>query len=75
MTGLINDLLDISRVNRGLVTIEKAPFEIRTIIADAVEQIAPLLQARQHQLAMELTPVSAIVACDRNDSFRSLQTS
>lgn len=65
MTGLVNDLLDVSRVNRGLVTIQKEPIEIRTIIADAVEQIAPLLQGRHHHLAMELTPVSAIVSVDR----------
>ena len=65
MTGLVNDLLDVSRVNRGLATIEKAPVEIRTIVADAVEQAAPLMQARGHQLAMELTPDSVIVDVDR----------
>ena len=65
MTGLVNDLLDVSRVNRGLVTIKKEPIEIRTIIADAVEQIAPLLQARNHHLSMELMPDSVMVDVDR----------
>ena len=65
MTGLVNDLLDVSRVTRGLATIEKAPVEIRTIVADAVEQAAPLIHTRRHHLAMELAPGSAIVDVDR----------
>ena len=65
MTGLVNDLLDVSRVTRGLATIEKTPIEIRTIVADALEQVAPLIHARRHHLTMELTPGSAIVDVDR----------
>ena len=65
MTGLVNDLLDVSRVTRGLATIEQAPVEIRTIVSDAVEQAAPLIQRRRHHLAMELAPGSAVVNVDR----------
>ena len=65
MTGLVNDLLDVSRVTRGLATIEKAPIEIRTIVADALEQAAPLIHARGHHLTMELAPSSAIVDIDQ----------
>ena len=65
MTGLVDDLLDVSRVNRGLATIEKAPVEIRIIVADAVEQASPLIQARQHHLSMELAPGSVVVNVDR----------
>ena len=65
MTSLVNDLLDVSRVNRGLASIEEAPIEIRSIVADALEQAAPLIHARRHHLTMELTPDSAIVDVDR----------
>ena len=65
MTGLVNDLLDVSRVTRGLATIEKAPVEVRKIVADAVEQAAPLIHARRQHLTMELTASSAIVDVDR----------
>ena len=65
MTGLVNDLLDVSRVTRGLATIEKEPIEIRTIVADALEQVTPLIHARRHHLTMELSPGSAIVDVDR----------
>ena len=65
MTGLVNDLLDVSRVTRGLATIEKAPVEIGTILADAVEQSTPLIHARRQLLTMELASGSAIVDVDR----------
>lgn len=65
MTGLVNDLLDVSRVTRGLATIEKTPIEIRTIVTDALEQVAPLIHARRHHLTLELAPGAAIVDVDR----------
>ena len=65
MTGLVNDLLDVARVTRGLVTIEKTPTETSTIVGDALEQAAPLIHTKQHHLTMELAPGSAIVDVDR----------
>ncbi|ATQ77808.1 hypothetical protein CR152_27385 [Massilia violaceinigra] len=38
MNHLVNDLLDVSRVTRGLITLEKKPVSLRAILAAAVEQ-------------------------------------
>ncbi len=65
MTHLINDLLDVSRVTRGLVTLDKAPHDIRHVVAEAVEQVTPLMQARRHQLALHLPPETTMVDGDR----------
>ena len=65
MTSLVDDLLDVSRVNRGLAKIEKTPVDIRLIVSDAVEQTTPLIQSRHHHLAMELAPGAVIVNVDR----------
>lgn len=65
MTGLIDDLLDVSRVTRGLVTLDKAPLDMRDVIADAVEQVAPLMQAREHHFALHLAPQVMAVRGDR----------
>ncbi len=65
MTNLIDDLLDVSRVTRGLVQIERAPLDIRHIATEAVEQVAPLIQARRHRLALHLTPEPTMVDGDR----------
>jgi PAS domain S-box-containing protein len=64
MTHLINDLLDVSRVSRGLVKLDNAPIDIRHVVNDAVEQVRPLIDARRHHLALHLSPNAAIVAGD-----------
>jgi len=65
MAGLIDDLLDVSRVSRGLVELDSAILDIGQIIADAVEQITPLLKARRHYLSLHLAPGTALVLGDR----------
>ncbi|MES2149967.1 MAG: ATP-binding protein [Pseudomonadota bacterium] len=50
MTRLVDDLLDVSRVTRGLVTLAHAPLDVAEIVDGALEQVAPLLQAKRHQI-------------------------
>ncbi|MYM22727.1 response regulator [Duganella sp. FT135W] len=64
MTRLVDDLLDVSRVTRGLVTLTRAPLDVRGIVADAVEQAQPLLEARQHRFETTLPPLPLMVAGD-----------
>jgi signal transduction histidine kinase len=56
MTGLIDDLLDVSRVTRGLVVLGRDEVDLRRVVDDAVEQVRPLIEARRHQLALHLAP-------------------
>ena len=64
MAGLVDDLLDVSRVTRGLVTLEQGIVDVRQVVADALEQVRPLLEARRHRLALELAPGPAHVLGD-----------
>jgi PAS domain S-box-containing protein len=65
MTSLINDLLDVSRVTRGLVTLQREPVDVKATVADAVEQVRPLIEARRHRLEVHLAPEHAVVEGDR----------
>ncbi len=65
MTGLVDDLLDISRVTRGLITLEDNEIDLRDILADAVDQVRPLVSMRRHTLHLDLPPDVAIVRGDR----------
>jgi signal transduction histidine kinase/ActR/RegA family two-component response regulator len=65
MTDLVNDLLDVSRVTRGLVTLEKEELDLSAIVAGAVEQVRPLIESRRHDLTLELTGTAAWVLGDR----------
>jgi signal transduction histidine kinase/CheY-like chemotaxis protein len=53
MTGLIDDLLDMSRVSRGLIEIENEIVNANDIASLAVEQVLPLINAKSHQLSVE----------------------
>jgi signal transduction histidine kinase/CheY-like chemotaxis protein len=65
MTDLVNDLLDVSRVTRGLVTLDKEELDLNVIVAAAVEQVRPLIDARRHSLTLQLSGSSAHVSGDR----------
>jgi PAS domain S-box-containing protein len=55
LTGLVDDLLDVSRVTRGDITLCLEPVDLRTIVAEAAEQVGPLLTARRHTLTINGT--------------------
>lgn len=65
MTSLIDDLLDVSRVTRGKVELELRELDFKDVIADAIEQVRPLIEKHRHRLALDLPPARAIVVGDR----------
>lgn len=65
MTSLIDDLLDVSRVTRGKVELETAGLDAKDVIADAVEQVRPLIEKHRHRLAIQLSPAPSVVHGDR----------
>ncbi len=64
MAGLIDDLMDVSRVTRGLVKLDKTQLEIKRIVTDAIEQVRPAIEAKRHHLTIDLTPEPAHVLGD-----------
>ncbi|MDB5790496.1 MAG: hybrid sensor histidine kinase/response regulator [Massilia sp.] len=65
MTRLVDDLLDVSRVTRGLIELERTPLDVRAIVDEAVEQVRPQLMARRQRLALHLPGVPLVVQGDR----------
>jgi PAS domain S-box-containing protein len=66
MTSLIDDLLDISRVTRGLIQFERTKVDVMAIVSGAVEQARPLVEARAHALTVEPDSSGATVLGDPN---------
>jgi PAS domain S-box-containing protein len=64
MTSLVNDLMDVSRVTRGLVKIKLEKLDVKSIVVLALEQVRPLVEARRHQLVVDLIPARAVVQGD-----------
>jgi PAS domain S-box-containing protein len=65
MSNLIEDLLDVSRVTRGLVTLNKSAQDLKSIVSNAIEQVRPLVESRRHHLSLNLAAESAFVLGDQ----------
>lgn len=65
MTNLINDLLDVSRVTRGLVKLEHETVDLKTVINSAIEQVRPLIEARHHELRLRIASAAAYMKGDK----------
>jgi PAS domain S-box-containing protein len=65
LTGLVDDLLDVSRINRGQIELKKEILEIRDFIPLAVESNQPLIEARQHNFSLKLPAEPLWVEGDR----------
>jgi signal transduction histidine kinase len=70
MTELVDDLLDVSRVTRGLVTLTRKNLDLKRVVASAVEQARPSIEARRHALSLSLGGDSA---CVNGDQTRLVQ--
>ena len=56
LTRLVDDLLDVSRITRGKITLARQPLTVETLITRAVETVEPLIKVREHQLVLRIPP-------------------
>ena len=70
MTGLVDDLLDVSRVTSGMAIIQQEDIDIKRVLADAMEQVRPLMEARKHRCVVQTAPGNVAV---RGDYTRLVQ--
>jgi len=54
MSRLLDDLLDVSRLNNGKLKLQKARTDLRNVINTAVETARPFIEAQHHILSLDL---------------------
>jgi PAS domain S-box-containing protein len=64
LVRLVDDLIDVSRVARGKVTLTRRRLELAAVVARALEATAPLLEERRHELLVSVAPVGLAVDAD-----------
>jgi signal transduction histidine kinase len=64
LTRLVDDLMDVSRITRGNIKLERRPIEVAAIVRRAVETQRPLLDARRHHLIVDIPPEPLVVEGD-----------
>jgi PAS domain S-box-containing protein len=66
LTRLVDDLLDVSRVTRGQVTLRREPVDLQQAVAAAVEQTRGLVQSRGHRLRTSTDAGPLVVSGDHH---------
>jgi PAS domain S-box-containing protein len=54
MVHLINDLLDVARVNNGKVVLQPEPVDLRQMLANAIESSAAAMEAARHVITLDV---------------------
>jgi PAS domain S-box-containing protein len=70
LVRLINDILDIERIDSGRVTMQKRPVAIGELMQQAVEVMRPM--AEKNGVVLEIHPVNATVLVDPDRIMQTL---
>ena len=64
LAALVEDLLDVSRVASGKVTLQKQPMEFISIATTALEMASPLIDERRHTLDVAIPRMGLLLDAD-----------
>jgi signal transduction histidine kinase/ActR/RegA family two-component response regulator len=65
LTRVVDDLVDVSRVSRGLIVLQRAAVDVNTVLEEAAEQVRSLMETRGHKLVVSRSSIGAWVSADR----------
>jgi len=65
LTRLIDDLLDVSRIDRGRLRLQRERVAIETIVLGGIETAKPVIEARSHELLVRYAKRPLHVDADR----------
>jgi PAS domain S-box-containing protein len=63
--ALINDVLDLSKIEAGQLKLDRAPFDYRASATDVLRQMEPLAKKKGLALNLELAPEVGMIVSDR----------
>ena len=66
MSRLIDDLMDVSRINQGKIELRLERVELADVLRDAIETAQPLIDECRHQLALNLPAGNLLIRADRD---------
>ncbi|MBY0397072.1 MAG: response regulator, partial [Thermoleophilia bacterium] len=64
LARLVDDLLDVSRITRGMIRLKKEVVDPAPILDAAVEAARPLIEERKHRLTLDYAPGTLRVEAD-----------
>ena len=64
LTRIVDDILDMARITRGVIAIERVPVDIDTVVEAAVETASTQIESRGHRLTLERRVQGIVVTGD-----------
>ena len=64
LVRLVNDLLEVSRITRGLIEVRREMLDLTAVLYSAIDTSRPGLNAAGHRLSIELSPEPVVVCGD-----------
>ncbi|MCW8109854.1 ATP-binding protein [Alteromonas ponticola] len=71
LTSLVNDLMDVSRITRNVMTLKIDEVELNDVISSAIESVAVKMETAQHQFVYDRNKFESIVV--KGDKVRLIQ--
>jgi signal transduction histidine kinase len=65
LTRLVDDLLDASRLTRGMITLKVEPLSLNEVVEGALESARPVIESYEHTLEVQLPDEPILVQGDR----------
>jgi signal transduction histidine kinase len=65
LQSLVEELLDLARLNRGEASLSREPWDLKTIVRESAAAIEPLAGGKEQALRVETPPSSCPVLADR----------
>jgi two-component system, OmpR family, phosphate regulon sensor histidine kinase PhoR len=65
MTQMVNELIELSRIETGAAELNKEALDINTLITEVVHRLAPQADRKQIAIKTELSPVLPAIQADR----------
>lgn len=72
MVTLVDDLMDVSRISRGSIVLDRHPVELATVIRSALEACDPAIRQRSHEISLVLPAETIRVDGDRTRLVQAL---
>jgi signal transduction histidine kinase len=70
LVRLVDDLLEVSRITRGVIDVRREALELGRIVRSAIDTSRPLLEAARHELTVDI-PIEPITIL--GDTVRLIQ--
>src|SRR6185295_15664536 len=64
MVRLVDDLLDVSRVSRGMISLQKERVPLAAVVRGAIETSRPIIEVSGHRLALDISRDPIFVDAD-----------